>query len=212
MDYLNDPSHTYPNRLYLFEFNPSITIIPSTYKVPPSLYNNNNNNNDRPVYMASYLLSHYNNCVHHSYKVLYNSSNMNDISNQHKDQTEHLGIALLRSDLSIINETIINLSRGGSCTGRNKIFPYYQDYRLFTIHGQILLSSQTFLAPIRLAPPSGDDDQDEDSYCPFDYIGTNEAVTNNKDTRYGFTVWVRRYAFGILHRTKKQGGDEACQQ
>jgi hypothetical protein len=111
------------------------------------------------------------------------------VTKYQKHLTDHLGIALLRNDLSIINETIINLKRGGQCARKNSIFRNAQDYRLFTFGDRIMLSSGTYIAPIQLLV-----DNDEDHYhCPYAYIGENEVVTTNMHTNYGFTIWIREY-------------------
>jgi hypothetical protein len=173
-DFLSQKENQYPHtkRLYLFEFNPSITRIPEKYPVP-----NKNNfyaaaGKDKPVYMASYRVSHKHGCFANgdAYVNMYGGGSW-DVANK-INRTDYLGLALLSEDLTIFADTVVSMK---GC------FHRYEDYRLFTLHDPIYLTSRHHISPIYLTSGNVLDTKQKEFASP------------NNNSHQGFPVWIRRY-------------------
>ena len=129
-DYASQPQNVYPQKTHLFEFNPSICILPSS-QVPMDL--------PKAVYLASFRVSSQHNCIADnavSRLLMGGSSRPAD--------KEYLGLALLDKDLQILRETIID-----AVPTMHRL----QDARLFALKGQIYVASYHRIFPIWIVPP-----------------------------------------------------------
>jgi hypothetical protein len=122
------PNNTYPLREMLWEYNPSIVILPASVRKRLG--------NEEYVYLASFRLCSITNCwdrptqrLHLRYQKL-------------KAFTSYLGLALLRKDLSVVEE--------GYYTWMGGLI----DYRLFVMEDrdEILLTADHYNVPIHLLP------------------------------------------------------------
>ena len=125
-----DKNNVFPQRRYLFEYNPSIVRIP-TQQIPQIP-------GEQPVYLASFRVSTIQNCLSQE-----NELQMIGGSWPRPKSRDYLGLALLRADLSIITDTIVDFKNSVGC-------PHVEDYRVFMLHDTIYLSTYDFLYPLWL--------------------------------------------------------------
>jgi hypothetical protein len=130
---LSNPQNVYPARESLFEFNPSIVQLPAS-QVPDIP-------GERPVYLASFRVGNDHLCIM-----------------DHEDRTKmiggvwdkwaagknYLGLALLRSDLTVIRDTVVDAK---------EYMHRFTDPRLHVIHDQIYVTSYHRIHPIWIVPP-----------------------------------------------------------
>jgi len=129
--FLNHTQNVYPQRKYLFEYNPSIAKLPKPFAMTTS---EDNATTAMAYYLASYRVSTIQSCFPSGI-----SEQMND-GNWKKYKEDYLGLALLRDDLSIIADAMYSLD--------SDMFDVSQDFRLHSLHDQIYLSSFKFVAPL----------------------------------------------------------------
>jgi hypothetical protein len=131
--YLQEKKNQYPRRMYLFEYNPSIVILPYTHTIPDMPH-------EKPVYLASYRVSNVHQCV-------VGDDYFHMIGRKWpRPQPENLlGLALLRDDLSIIQDTIVDI----------KVVNYrMENFRLFALNNQVYVASSGVIIPIYLEVPT----------------------------------------------------------
>jgi hypothetical protein len=180
--FFDQDENRYPQRLYLFDFNPSIVQIPANYSLPDTL-------GEKPVYLASYRVSHQHNCFGEDglflkmYGGTWKIAKKIKKDNKAKAGINYLGLALLREDLSVISDTVVTLK---FCCS-DKSFGHYQDYRLFALGETIYLTSNEKILPLALTA-NGDPD-----YKRLNYVFKTDR---------GFPVWARVYATCVVHKGK----------
>jgi hypothetical protein len=129
--YFSDESNVRPNRTYFFEFNPSIVQIPKSQKVI-----------ENATYLASFRVSTCHDCVPNETDYI----RMMNGPRSTKSHTEYLGLAILDSNLNILQELVATVK------------PYiyrFQDPRLFVLNDQLYVGSYHSIRPIWLSPPGG---------------------------------------------------------
>lgn len=131
-DYFSVPEHVYPQVEYLFEYNPSLVRLPMSQR--PILVE------ESPVYLASFRVSNQHYCFAPSDRKLL-------MGGQKAPMKDWLGLALLRQDLTVIQDVVVDLKKAH--------FASAQDFRLFVLHDQLYISSYDILAPLWLIPPLG---------------------------------------------------------
>lgn len=164
------PIHAVPVAGYVFDYNPSIVIIPQ--KMLDGVMRNmflgskseTNIEQDVPVYVASFRVSTQQSCFHpYETQAMYGGS-----WDQKPPVQDYLAIALLRSDLSIIVDVVVDVKASG-------IFQTFaEDFRLFVLDDQLYVASYDLIAPLRIttkpthngqsSQPAGDQDGD---YIPL---------------------------------------------
>lgn len=153
---------------FLFEWNPSIIILPKD-QIPDR--HRHNSANDKPVYLASFRVSKQQNCFRASEN--YQKYIGLDSPLFKQDFVDLAGIALLRDDFSILEEGLFDL--------RHTI-KRDQDMRLFVFppeagskESRIYISAFHEVAQLWLRPPK---DKIESKWAYFDYFlkGQNPLV------------------------------------
>lgn len=89
---------------------------------------------ESPVYLASYRVSNQQSCFHPDVTLAMIGGSWKD----RPKQKDYLALALLRSDLSIIQDVVVD-------------FPPHRlqdDFRLFVLHGQVYVGSRCWIAPV----------------------------------------------------------------
>ena len=133
--YLSMRENVHPQKLHLFEFNPSLVLLPEHYRIPI------NSSGLVPSYIASFRISHFHACFNERERIkMYGGSwakfDTIDVDN-------YLGLALLGNDLTILQESIVRLTdnRGRPIKGlKNFRRTSRHDYRLFNLHDQLYLT------------------------------------------------------------------------
>jgi hypothetical protein len=125
-------------RHYLFEYNPSIIRIPSEH-IPDM--DDDDDGKERPVYLSSYRVSTQQGC----FPINTTLAMIGGFWEAKPRQDDYLALALLRSDLSILQDGIFNIPIS---------FGKREDFRLFVLHGQIHVASFCQLTPLWLKAPS----------------------------------------------------------
>jgi hypothetical protein len=138
--YFSDPANVVgPNRKYLYEYNPSIVLLPPD-QIPASLVAAATKNNyHKAVYMASYRVTDINLCMPDGGKPLNNPRGTGPL------HREYLGIAFLRADLSIIRDFTVDLHAANF---------RWQDVRLFNLAGKLYITGKDFIAPVWINVPA----------------------------------------------------------
>lgn len=115
---------------YLFEYNPSIVPWQSNSS-------SSNNNHNEAVYLVSYRVATTQGCfpVETTLQMIGGEWESDRIP-QKKD---YLGLALLREDLSVVDEAIIDFPRP---------FRKREDFRLFILHHQLFVATYCKLTPM----------------------------------------------------------------
>jgi hypothetical protein len=126
--FFSDPQNVYPARRYLFEYNPSIALIPTEQMISIP-------GQDTPVYLASYRLSTQQNCWEPNITLAMIGGSWD---NRPRKQ-DFLGLALLRKDLSVIQDVIVFMPAH---------FGRHEDYRLFALKGQLYVASNCAMLPL----------------------------------------------------------------
>jgi hypothetical protein len=129
--YFLDPRNAYPHREYLFDYNPSIVLLPTSIRPTATAY-----------YLASFRVSNRHFCLRPSDRQLM----MRGIKTT--PAQEWLGLALLDQDLNMLQDTVLDMrdtdfaKQGGA-----------EDYRLFVLPTsnrslQLYVASNDMIAPI----------------------------------------------------------------
>ena len=162
-------------RRYLFDYNPSIVILPPDMledlkKLVINSDNNNNNNNDdddTPIYVASFRVSTQQSCFHpYETQAMYGGSWDNKPPVQ-----DYLALALLRADLSILQDVVVDIKASG-------VFQSFaEDFRLFVLGGQLFVASYDLITPLRITTTTNTDIA-QDGYTRLEpvYPGNTLAV------------------------------------
>jgi hypothetical protein len=133
-EYFSKPENVHPNRRYLFEYNPSIIVLPDDQRIDVA--------GETAYYLASYRVSSLQQCItgDEEYLMLGHFE-----SNQRPRQVDYLGLALLRNDLSILQDVVLEPRL---VVARSRL----EDFRLFVFppHQQIVVTSFDFIFPIWL--------------------------------------------------------------
>ena len=127
----NKEMHLAKRKTYLAEFNPSIVQIP-TSQIPATLKDKG------VVYLASFRVAFDHACTSQFHKL-----------KRSRKKKSHLGLALLRDDLSIIVDVVVDINDANSQYRM-------EDFRLFVLKGQIYVTSYTEMVPMWLVPPPDD--------------------------------------------------------
>jgi hypothetical protein len=189
-EYASQKVNVWPNKLHLFEYNPCITQLPKKYQ---DLFSQAAGT---PVYLVSYRINHINNCFRsETYLKLYGGSWKihNSIP-----QTDHLGLALLREDMTVLADTVVTMKNDELKSFRN-----YQDYRIFTLHGELFLTTGITIVPLYLS--EGGSENRPPGQSRNKGLVRLEFVFSKSSS---FGVWIRRYASCPVYgwKDKKQKG------
>lgn len=150
-DFFGNPANVYPERRYLFDYNPSIIQLPKSsnhkhLKLPPT----------EAVYLASYRISTQQGC----FPTETTRRMIGGDWETRPKEMNYLGLALLRRDLSIIDETIVTPTR--------QFFAgIWEDFRLFLLNDQIYLTSFCHLVPLWIHVEDGGDGGDGTDKVPL---------------------------------------------
>jgi hypothetical protein len=143
--FFSNPNNTLDKRKYLYEFNPSIVILPDG-QIPDIP-------GESPVYLASYKIASSQLCM---------TSAQKSLTNPKKVQTnaeDYLGLALLRSDLSVIQDAVMDLKSTGLSAS---------DYRLFALKDQLYITGANLIAPVWLKLPTPLPEREKDIKVLYD--------------------------------------------
>ncbi|OEU12453.1 hypothetical protein FRACYDRAFT_243705 [Fragilariopsis cylindrus CCMP1102] len=202
-DYSSNKNNVWPNKLHLFEMNPSIAKLPDKYRQDPTwqtYFNSSNKGNGMPLYVSVYRITHWNNCYDGDINLnMYGGSWENVLgkskfSNVSIPQTDYIGLSLLDSKLNILKDITVNLKTVSTV----KFFPNYNDHRLFNLNEQLYFTSVNHIAPIELSLTSlvaQDQDQSQgeqqqkqsqsppisDGYIQIPNAFQNDDAVNNAD-------------------------------
>ncbi|GKY92158.1 hypothetical protein MPSEU_000187100 [Mayamaea pseudoterrestris] len=138
--YFTNDSNAYPNREYLFDYNPSLVVLPYQLSYAPSA-----------VYLASFRVSNRHFCLHPFDRQL--------MMRNHKTKAQDwLGLAILDESMNILHDVTLDVSKlAGFQNGG------VEDYRLFVLPtattnnsdkqsmgsiSQIYIASNDMIAPI----------------------------------------------------------------
>jgi len=146
--YFDQPQHSFPQRRYFFEYNPTILALPKdmiaawTTTIPSQNHRkdcDDMDDDDRPAYIASYRVSTSQSCfpTNITLRLLGNSW-----SHRKPNQVDYLGIALLNNNLEVLVDTVVD-------PPLDKFGPR-EDFRLFWLRDKIYLSSFCHLVPLHL--------------------------------------------------------------
>jgi hypothetical protein len=146
-EYFSHEANVYPQRQYLFEYNPSIIVLPEEQRVDVG--------GEMAYYLASYRVSNLQQCIYGEEESLMLGKTFAE-SGRRPLQKDYLALALLRRDLSIIVDVVLELRRVV------KGAPRGEDFRLFLFppHNQIVVTSFDFIMPIWLHNTTGTSDSD----------------------------------------------------
>ncbi|GAX18897.1 hypothetical protein FisN_8Hu114 [Fistulifera solaris] len=120
----------------LFEFNPSIAILPVS-QVPSSHTN--------AIYIATYRVSSAHACFDDPDITLQMLGG--SWENRPKKSVEYLGIALLDRELNIVAETVV---------GTKDVIYKMEDVRVSVLHDQMFISSFASIHPLWIIPPASE--------------------------------------------------------
>jgi hypothetical protein len=138
--YFSKKEYVAPNRSYYFEYNPSIVQIPQD-QIPTI-------EGEVPVYLASFRITNVQQCVTGAQELA-----MIGGSWPRPKSVELLGLAILREDLTIIQDIVVDLNDAG--------VPYPQDCRLFVLSNNIYVSTFDYMIPLWLVAPDNMEDKKE---------------------------------------------------
>ena len=173
-EYLQQPQNVYPQKLHVFETNPSITILPQRYQKLMAF--EGSRGKQRPVYLASYRLTNEHNCFGHTERgLMYGGGDWTVAKNVNAN---YLGIALLSKDLQIIADVIVLMNE-------HRLERVYRpsDFRLFTIHNDLFLSTAKFIGRLQLGlPGKGQDIPPASEYDKLEHL----------DKEHSFSVYLHR--------------------
>lgn len=116
---------------YLFEYNPSIVALPEHITFPDQIQK------EKPIYLASFRVATTQGCF--PVEAMLEMIGGEWISDRIPEKKDYLGLALLREDLSIVEEAVVDLPRP---------FRKREDFRLFVIYNQLFISTYCKLTPM----------------------------------------------------------------
>lgn len=121
------PNRAVPPSRYLFDYNPSIVVLPQPVE------------EGEAVYLASFRVSTQQSCFRpQQTKAMYGGSW------ERKPPIEnYLGLALLRDDLTVLQDVVVDLKGSG-------VFPQAEDFRLFVLNHQVYVASFDYIAPLSI--------------------------------------------------------------
>jgi len=132
--YFSNPNNSHPKRHYLFEYNPSIIQLPKGQI-------HRRYQGERPVYLASYRVSNDQSCFSmNSTRLLLGGD-----WDARPKSVSYMGLALLRSDLSIVDDVVLDISTADFFAG--------EDFRLFLLHGDIYVGTFGFVSRLWIKKP-----------------------------------------------------------
>lgn len=131
--YVPKPTNGITVKPFLFEFNPSIVILP-TSQMPLDL--------PYATYLASYRVSSAHACFDDPEIALQMLGG--SWTNRPKKSLEYLGLAILDEKLNILVETVVDTK---------DVMHKMEDVRLSVLHGQIYISSFATIHPLWIIPP-----------------------------------------------------------
>eukprot|EP00542_Grammatophora_oceanica_P004166 CAMPEP_0194067632 /NCGR_PEP_ID=MMETSP0009_2-20130614/86658_1 /TAXON_ID=210454 /ORGANISM="Grammatophora oceanica, Strain CCMP 410" /LENGTH=606 /DNA_ID=CAMNT_0038720665 /DNA_START=182 /DNA_END=2002 /DNA_ORIENTATION=- len=138
--YMNQSAHKTPDRRYLYEFNPSIIALPPHHRPRPTL-----ETEDTPiVYLASYRLSS---------RESYVGRELIKFMEKDEHPRDLLGLAFLRTDLSIAQDVVVSLQQLRSIM---------EDARLFLLNDTVYIGTRDRL--IALHVETADDYPSQSSF------------------------------------------------
>jgi hypothetical protein len=166
--YFSNPDHVLgPNKKYLYEYNPSIVLLPPD-QIPTSLVVTDNNDKNKAVYLASYRVTDTNFCWDKRGKNMTNPFNKVKRLGQ-----EWLGLAFLRADLSIIADLTVDLGLTGMTV---------QDFRLFSLNGNLYISGDAVITPVWINVPVDTPTNQKDIMKLYNMFTNKEDRTENSLT------------------------------
>ena len=136
-EYASHHDHVWPQKLHIFELNPSIAKFPTKY------YNVHSDdggewqqllNENKPHYVSVYRVTHWNNCYDGTMSVQLFGGSWDNARNK-IPQTDYVGFSVLDQQLNIIIDTVVDLKSIASSTNYADKKCIYNDYRLFTLRG-----------------------------------------------------------------------------
>ena len=176
--YAYNPQHQFPQRLHLFEFNPSIVQLPPSYQQALQ----QDLGNSTVTYLASYRVSAVDSmCFAHDTRAQVYGGGDWDVINNDVPETDFLGLAVLDHDLHIVADGVFSVKLFdskrqcwfGDCANtdlherqrRYRRFvkelqksmithPNHLDYRLFSLRGQVYVAMGIFMVPLYLSAPN----------------------------------------------------------
>ena len=210
-DYMAIPTNVYPNKLHLFEYNPSIVILPKRYQerfVASGLVN-------QPTYLASYRVTHINMCLRTQSRMkLYESYE----TYQKLPPTDHLGLAVLDANFQILKDVVVSWRSGSNFNSKKRLSEFQSwtsnpnnvDYRLFVLHDVIYLTMGIMIFPIEVTLNNNDghnqtQEDKMDGYVKFRTVFNSEGGLQEEGKRGGLEVYGRRYASCTKVGTQQQG-------
>jgi len=153
-NYFADENNLQTNRRYAVDMNPSIIPIPKD-QIPQYLTPQQKR---EVVYLASFRVSNAHDCFPEALAPITMGQGQN------KKEFNRLGLALLREDLTVIDDVVLETS---------KSLGDKSDYRLFLLRGQMYLTTFTRIAPIWLNKPS--------LHNNTHHNGSNNTILERKD-------------------------------
>jgi hypothetical protein len=129
-EFFQSEANQHHQRNYLFEYNPSIIVLPDEQRASV--------HGETAYYLASYRVTTMHICVHDDEELLM----LGNPERKRPQQMDYLGLACLRNDLSILQDVVVDvqvLTR----------FPV-EDFRLFVFqpNNQIVVSSKDVIFPL----------------------------------------------------------------
>ena len=147
--YASNPDHVWPKKLHLYELNPCIARLPRHYRDNKTWRVLFGENSKLPYYVASYRVTHWNNCHDESTQLKLLGGSWDNRNKMEK--TDYLGISLMDIDLNVLVDTTVDLKGIQNRNDRAPSFVVYDDFRLLNMDETLYLTSKTFIAPIQLS-------------------------------------------------------------
>jgi hypothetical protein len=138
--FFSNASHVHPAASYFFEYNPSIVQIPSR-QIPRHVLTEREAN--ETVYLASFRVTNRQQCIQGDDQL----AMMGGDWSARPKFVDYLGLALLRNDLSIVADVVLDNKKKYSA------MKDMQDYRLFLLNEQLYVASFHQIIPIWFIPP-----------------------------------------------------------
>jgi hypothetical protein len=190
-EYFSHSENVWPQKVHLFEMNPSIARLPTRYQRGLAV------RDEVPVYLATYRVTHLHNCFGHgAYERMLGGS----WANLKSIKSDHLGLALLRSDLSVLVDAVVSFRNSSAVKG---ILPNAQDYRVFNLHEELYVTSVDRIAPIYMSMFDTSDNRDtsrgqdvtKEEQPPSHFLRVPPAFAED-DSRNGpiLQLWIRDFA------------------
>jgi hypothetical protein len=127
------PDHAVPAAKYFFDYNPSIVVLPRDF-FSQGMFPIE----DPPLYVASYRVSTQQSCFHpYETKAMYGGT-----WDAKPPVQDYLAIALLRSELSVILDAVLDIK------GSRVFQQFAEDFRLFVFQKQLYVASFDLIAPL----------------------------------------------------------------